>query len=219
MNIVMAIVLGVPGLLIGWFIPTAAQKATEYKFKKLHKELARDPRYALPIFKACMAVLNGGGWAVVGLFASKPLSAVLLGLIWVLAILIAVVDIRIRIIPNEGVLILAPLGLLFQFTYFGVTGVITAVITMVAVMLVLSVLAGLMGPSAVGAGDVKLAGAMGLVLGFPNILYGLFAMSAVMLVYIVAGLLSKKLTFKSFFPFAPFMMTGLAAAVIVVITR
>jgi leader peptidase (prepilin peptidase)/N-methyltransferase len=213
-NIPMSVISGILGLAVGWLVPTAAQKSAEYKFRKLNRNLIADSRYVHPLFKAGMALLNGGGWAAIGLFTSNPVSSALMCLIWTLALIIAIVDIRIRIIPNEAILLLAPLGLLFQLTYFGAAGIVSALFSMVIVMLLFSVLAGFMGRSAVGAGDVKLAGAMSLVLGYPYILHGLFAMSIVMLIYIVAGLITKKLTMKSYFPFAPFMMAGLSAALI-----
>jgi Flp pilus assembly protein protease CpaA len=70
-----------------------------------------------------------------------------------------------------------------------------------------------MGSASIGAGDVKLAGAMALVLGFPQIMYGLIGMSGLLVIWIGPGLLLKKITLKSSIAFGPFMMGGTVFAV------
>lgn len=63
-----------------------------------------------------------------------------------------------------------------------------------------------------GFGDVKLAILLGLILGFPNILAGLFL--AFLFGAIIGGglILFKKKKLKSQIPFAPFLITGTFAA-------
>jgi len=119
-----------------------------------------------------------------------------------------------RIIPNELVLATIAVGVCFQITYYGAISMITALFTMAGMMILFSVAAGMVGFGKVGAGDMKLAGAMGLALGYPGILTALAAMSAGLLIYSLTGLFLRKLTMKSAFPFAPFMMLGLAVSLL-----
>lgn len=76
----------------------------------------------------------------------------------------------------------------------------------------------LLGRGAMGMGDVKLAGVLGLNLGY-------FSLSALLLATIVAfvsaslvvliGVVFRRLTLKSLVPFGPFMILGAAVALVV----
>ena len=59
-----------------------------------------------------------------------------------------------------------------------------------------------------GFGDVKLAIFLGLLLGFPAILLGLFLAFFFGAIIGVIGILAKKKGLKSELPFAPFLITG-----------
>jgi len=63
-------------------------------------------------------------------------------------------------------------------------------------------------PKGLGAGDVKLAGLVGLVTGFPGVVTAL--MSGILLGGIVAGglLVTRRIHRKSYIPYAPFLVTG-----------
>jgi leader peptidase (prepilin peptidase)/N-methyltransferase len=84
---------------------------------------------------------------------------------------------------------------------------------MAATMALFLIVALVLGFETVGAGDVKLSGAMGFVLGYPLILYGVLAMCGAIVAFCVAGMALCRLTLKSLLPFAPFMMFGLLFAV------
>lgn len=208
-----SVVTGAAGCALGFLIPFFAQKTATYKYAAMGKELMPDLQFARIPLKIGCAVFNAAGWMVAGLFAANWVSSALMVLLWTLAIVISIVDIRIHIIPNEAVLVMAILGAGFQFSLFGVNGLLWALAAMVAVMVVFTVLAGFLGLHTVGAGDVKLAGAMALALGYPYILYGLSGMAALLAAYCVFGMAARKLTLKSMIPFAPFLMTGMLVAI------
>ena len=109
------------------------------------------------------------------------------------------------------------LGLAFQAVQFGLSALFPALLCMVAMMILFSAVAGFIGFDKVGAGDVKLAGTMGLALGYPAIISGLIIMSVVFVLFTLAGLVTKKLTLKTMVPFAPFMMTGMVFALLYII--
>ncbi len=214
MNITMAIIFGTAGLAAGWFIPAAAEKTIVYKYKKRGKTLTEDTRYTSLALKLPCLAAAGALWAAVGAFSSGPIQAVLLAVILYDALVIALIDVRTRMIPNEAVLILALSGLALRVIVYGFPSVLPAVLSMLAVMVVFTALSTSLGKGSVGAGDVKLVGAIGLVLSWPYILYALVGMSALMLLWCAGGLLLKKMTLKSMLAFAPFISGGAVIAII-----
>jgi prepilin signal peptidase PulO-like enzyme (type II secretory pathway) len=64
-----------------------------------------------------------------------------------------------------------------------------------------------------GGGDIRIGALMGALLGWPNILTGLFLGYIFGAIYSLAGLASKKLTRKSQIPFAPFLLAGAYIAI------
>jgi len=59
-----------------------------------------------------------------------------------------------------------------------------------------------------GGGDIRIGALMGLLLGWPNIITGLFLGYLIGSVWSAGGMLIKKLTRKSHIPFAPFLLFG-----------
>ncbi len=219
MNIISALIYGAAGMAAGWFVPTIAEKTIKYKFKKNDKILDDDSRYTSILVKLLCMVVSGGLWAFSGAFAAGVLQACVLAVIFLDALVIAVIDIRTHIIPNETVLILAVAGIILRITAFGIISVIPAIISMISVMVVFTTVGSFLGPGTVGAGDVKLVGAIGLVLGWPYILYGLLGMSALMLLWCSIGFAAKKITLKSMLAFGPFLMGGATIAIVASIIK
>ena len=214
MNITAALIMGAAGMIIGWLVPRIALKTAEYKLKKSGRTLAPDIRYTSPALRLLCLFTLGALWTVAGLLLSSPLHSLLLALILLDAVVIIIVDLRIHIIPNEAVFVMLAAGLIVQLSFNGLTAAIYAVVTMVAVMAVFIALGAALGLHTIGAGDVKLAGAMGLLLGYPHIMTALIGMSALLLVWCLGGLALKKLKLKSVFAFAPFMMAGTIFAIV-----
>lgn len=211
-HLVQAGVLGAAGLAGGYGLPILAHRLAERKAAEKGEPLPEDGRYTgLPI-RAGAALFAMAGGVLAGLFTGNAFGAVLLALLWAETFPLAVIDLRIRVVPNELVLAMAGLGALLQLFLFGPLRLLLAAAAVAVLLAVFLLLRGLLGSGAVGAGDVKLAGAMGLALGYPHVLYALAGMGAAMAVYCAAGFAAKKLTLRSFLPFAPFLMAGTAAA-------
>lgn len=212
-----SIFLGIFGLLTGYCFPQLAQRIITYKYSSgngFAGELLWMPNLA---FSIVTSIINAAGWTVVSCFSRSPFTTFLFSSLWTLAILIAVIDLKTHKIPNEMVLCVMILGSSFQLFSGGGKGLFYAALSMLAVMASFTLLAGAMGFRSVGAGDIKLAGAMGLTLSYPYILHGLIGMSLLMALYCITGIVLKKLTLKSMLPFAPFMMAGMAYAMIVIL--
>lgn len=123
------------------------------------------------------------------------------GLLWGLAILcvyFAYTDIRERIIPNRWthpLLIILVFWRLITMEWTYLYGLIPALIMLLIF---------LMRPAAIGAGDIKLFGIIGLVAGLPVTLMTIFIMGLLCMCYVGIRLSSRK-EMRYEFPLAPFV--------------
>ena len=118
---------------------------------------------------------------------------------------ISLVDLRVRRIPNALVLALLAWGLV-QVIWLGQPP-LAALLGLLAGGGLLLLIA-LAGRGAMGAGDVKLAGALGAVLGYPLVLHGLFygilAGGAAALVLLV----TRRVGRKDYIAYGPYLALG-----------
>ena len=216
MNLFFAIVLGIFGFTVGITTPFVSDKIIQYKCIRNEKEIPAKIFWkwynrSIPI------ILNATFWTLAAMQLNNPISAVLISILFALSILFAVIDLRIHMIPNEMVLVTLVIGGLFQLVQYGFKPLLIAFACMIGMMLLFLVVGYIVGMGKVGAGDIKLAGAMGLVLGYPAVLNSAFVMSIVILAYCFFGIWFKKLTLVTMFPFAPFMMIGMLTALGIII--
>ena len=164
------------------------------------------PRRHFWILLSCLAVVGG----VIGWRAGFTLRGAYLVLLLLVAACAFYIDARSRIIPNELVL-----AILVLAAAFGLTGQIPFQIGSsllgLAACFVLFFLPSVFGRS-IGAGDVKLAAAMGFALGLTGSLYAIVGMGVLVLGYV---LVSSNLRFserlKQTIPMGPFLTVALVA--------
>lgn len=174
-----------------------------------YAELARWP--ALPVVAAVATALTWGllAWR---LGPDAALPAVLY--LALAGILLGYVDLRVRLLPNAVVLPSYAVVVALLGGAALVTGAWTrlawALVGGAALWLFLALL-GLLAPSGLGFGDVKLAGVLGVGLGWfglPYVLVGTFAAfvlgGVVSLGLVVAGRAHR----KTAIPFGPFLLAG-----------
>lgn len=136
-------------------------------------------------------------------------------------ILLSVIDLRLMIIPDQITALLAFIGVIFAVldsgSFLGNYGVLfphigNAFITHAAGGIAGAALLGLIvllsRGRAMGMGDVKLAGAMGLILGFPDILFALAFSFMAGGLWSACALLFHKANIKTLVPFGPFLVFG-----------
>lgn len=210
------IFVGLVGGVVGFLIPGFAKRITVYKASLRDKEIKGD-YFDGRIVQVLICIVNGLLWAMSWYKAVNPFSAILASILFSLAIIFIIIDVRIRIIPNELVLATVIAGGMFQLVSFGLKAFLISLASMVVIMAILIVLGLVVGLSKVGAGDIKLMGAMGMSLGYPDIVTAVMMMTIVLLIYIGIGFARKRLTKKSTFPYAPFMMIGMISALIAVL--
>ena len=164
------------------------------------------PRRHFWILLSALALVGG----VIGWRAGFTLRGAYLVLLLSVAACAFYIDARNRIIPNELVL-----AILILAAAFGLTGQIPFQIGSsllgLAACFVLFFLPSVFGRS-IGAGDVKLAAAMGFALGLTGSLYAIAGMGVLVLGYV---LLSSNLHFserlKQTIPMGPFLTVALVA--------
>ncbi len=215
MNVTAQIIAALLGVAAGLFIIPLSEKVAAYKLSFKHEELKESAFFSAWTVLIAFALLNGAVWYLLArCFVSWP-SLILACVIGFLAITVAIIDARIHIIPNEAVIILAVLGLALQTLLFGFKkGLLFSFLTMLGAMLVFITIGLIIGLSKVGAGDVKLAGAMGAVLGLSGIAAGLAVMAVTILAFILIGLLVNKINLKTMFPYAPFLSAGIVCGMV-----
>ena len=154
--------------------------------------------------------------------------AALMAALWLpviaLMIILAVVDMRLMLIPDETVVGLSLVGLALSSYRDSFLGAYAALFPQFASPFLNHIAGAVFGLAslglivllsrgrAMGMGDVKLAGAMGLIIGFPDIVF------ALALSFLAGGIFSMGLllarwgkghtTMKTMVPFGPFMVAG-----------
>ena len=155
-----------------------------------------------------------------------------LTILWILAfllfILIAAIDLRLGIIPDKLNILVAVLGLLAALLVYFDRDLGTSFIGSYALLFQLGedsfwvhrlvgVMFGLVffggiylftRGKAMGLGDVKLAGAIGFLLGWPDVTLALVLAFFVGSIFAIPLLLMKRKTLKDALPFGPFIVAG-----------
>jgi len=207
MNALYGIIFSLIGIVLGYKIIDISYKIIKYK--KGSDDIEKNNGFLdSMLFRILITVFNGAAWAVSTFKTDNLLVSLVVGFLISLGIIMAYIDIKIRIIPNELVLTMIVVGILFQTINFGPKALIGAFVSMIAMMFVFTAVAGFVGFGKVGAGDVKLAGAMGIALGYPLIIIAIGTMSVVLLIFILAGMILKKIYLSTMLPMAPFMIIG-----------
>jgi leader peptidase (prepilin peptidase)/N-methyltransferase len=203
------IIFGIIGLIIGYKITDISNKIINYK--RLETDIDENNFLNSKIMLVLITVITVVLWALSGSI-NNTIIGLLISAQITIGIIIAYIDVKIRIIPNELVLAMIIVGILFQAINFGLLALIGAVISMIVMMVVFTSVASFVGFGKVGAGDVKLAGAMGLSLGYPLIITALGVMAVALLIFILTGMVLKKIYLSTMLPFAPFMIIGYITA-------
>lgn len=131
-------------------------------------------------------------------------KAIFTSIMSVIAVFGTRLDERIRIIPNEMVLFVLVLGLIDQISTNGLKGIgsglLALVITGVIFFLSALITKSLSGAIGVGAGDIKLAMVLSLMMGMENVFTFLMGIALFLLFYLLVGIFTGMLSFESPFP-------------------
>ena len=152
------------------------------------------------------AVLNGAVWLIsIYAFGSNTLTVEFL-IMLSLCLVLSVVDISIRKIPNEILLLMLVVSLTFLIANNNIGNITDRLIGLVAGIIIF-LLPTLIGKGA-GAGDIKLAGVVGFCLGFHDMLEAYMYMLIPLLIYTAYVYITKKGNVKSKVALGAFMSVG-----------
>lgn len=205
----------IAALLVAYAIPDLAYSFVLYKCKKNDWE-APPKRKGFFWYAACIAAECV--CAAVALWFMDMIPAAFCIVFSLFAIFGTLVDSYIRIIANEMLLVMLPIGLAYRIVKGGFSSLLGSLIALGVVIAVfaLAMLATklLKGAVGVGMGDIKLAMVIALAVGWPDVLLFLGGMAVAIGVYCAIGLATRVLQKNSYFPMAGMIMAGLMLALL-----
>lgn len=206
------------GLVIGQFIDWMNQRLPEYK-KVFSPEIVQEyklkfrPNYLLMLITAAIYITLIYCYGIKDTFIAN-LDLIKYLILTPMLLSAFVIDYRHQIIPNRLNLTILEVGLVFAFLY-GLSDVaitIHMILGMLAgagIFLLITFLGGLVyGKEAMGFGDVKLMGALGLYFGLSNIIIITllsFLIGAILSVFLLVSKIKKS---NEYIPFGPFIVLG-----------
>lgn len=215
-HIVYYVVVGIIGLFIGNVIDWANKRLPEYK-SVISKDFFREmkinfkPKYILMFLTAIIYI------TLIYTFGIKEtlianLDLIKYMLLAPMLISVFVIDYRLQIIPNRLNLTIFEIGLVFAFLY-GLSNVaitINMLLGMIAgagIFLLITLLGGAFyGKEAMGFGDVKLMGALGLYFGLSNIIIITLVSFLIGAILSIILLVTKLRKTNEYIPFGPFIV-------------
>lgn len=148
------------------------------------------------------------GWIILSQKTTLNFESILIMAAFSLLVLISVIDIKIRRIPNELVIMLFAVSLI----YVGMRLINSnnSILTHIIGLLVGGVLflIPFLFKSDIGGGDIKLIAVMGFCLGYPGILKAIIIMCLGIFIYLIYLKLFKKGGLKTTFAMAPYISLG-----------
>ena len=215
-NIMFYILIGLVGLIVGLFVDWCNQRLPEYKkvfsrdFYKIYLKNAK-PKYGLMVTMAVIyiLILLSVGWQNTAI-AQLQLAKFLILAPMILSALM--IDWKLQIIPNRLNLTIFEVGLFFTFAqgicniHFGISMLLGS-LTGAGIFLIITLLGGLIaGKEAMGFGDVKLMGALGLFFGWANMIIISLIAFLIAAIMSIGLLISKKKKTDEYIPFGPFIV-------------
>jgi leader peptidase (prepilin peptidase)/N-methyltransferase len=168
-----------------------------------------DWRTAVTIGVAALAM------ALLGSRFADPLARGVFGAYFAALIVLLATDLDQRLLPDVITLPAIPLALLFALSglnpllasglSFGLGGAVLAAVAVPGLLFLLSIP---FGRDAIGLGDVKLLVSVGLMAGFARAFIGLFAGAMAMALVVIALLVARRITLRSYVPMGPFLIGG-----------
>lgn len=224
-NIIYYILVGIIGLIVGQFIDWCNIRLPEYK-KIFSKEFFTTylrhfkPNYILSFGIAVIyiALLYFIGWQSNILYQLDLIKYLVLTPMLISALII---DMKLQIIPNRLNLTIFEVGLIFTFLQ-GINNVSVAIDMLLGclvgagIFLLITLIGGIIaGKEAMGFGDVKLMGAIGLFLGWMNIIAVSLMSFLIGAIIIIILITTKKKKTDEYIAFGPFIVTASIIAIIV----
>lgn len=216
LHILTYVVAGIIGLFIGQFVDWCSLRMPEYKkvfSRDFFKEYLKNtkPKYLLMVIVAM-------AYVALLYFTGLTIDTVKFMVLIPMLMIAFLVDYKLQIIPNRLTLTIFEFGLIFTFaetllnTNLGINIFINNILGMLVgggIFLLITLIGGaLAGKEAMGFGDVKLMGALGLFFGWVNmIIISVMAFLFAAVVSIII-LISRRKKINEYIPFGPFIVVA-----------
>ncbi|MGJ0848072.1 leader peptidase (prepilin peptidase) / N-methyltransferase [Tissierella praeacuta DSM 18095] len=210
MKSIMLVLLGAIGFVTGYNISTAVDKMILWKEKQNNK------KYILYHVECKLDNWINGILVSLGMTLAFNYFVfykfIFTSMMCIIAVFGARIDEKIRIIPNELVLVILVLGIINRLVTGGVKslggGFLALTITAGIFFLSAFITRLLSGSIGIGAGDIKLAMVLSLMLGFENVYLFLVGIVLFLTLYIITGFSIKTMWIGSAFPMCTQIMGG-----------
>ena len=215
-HIIYYVVAAIVGLGVGQLVDWMNKRLPEYK-KVISKEIIAEyrinfkPNYILMILTSIIYI------SLVYVYGIKTtlianLDLVKFMILTPMLLSAFIIDYKLQIIPNRLNLTIFEIGIIFAFLY-GLSNVaitinmLLGMITGAGIFLLITLVGGAMyGKEAMGFGDVKLMGALGIYFGFSNIIIITlvsFLIGAILSIVLLISMIKKS---NEYIPFGPFIV-------------
>ena len=216
LHILTYVIAGIIGLIIGQFIDWCNLRLPEYK-KVFSRDFFREylknckPKYILMVIVAV-------SYIALLYFKGLTIDTIKYMVLIPMLLIAFVIDYRLQIIPNRLTLTIFEFGLIFTFletiinTTVGIGIFVDNILGMLVgggIFLLITLIGGaIAGKEAMGFGDVKLMGALGLFFGWINmIMISVMAFLFAAIISIVILIIKRK-KFNEYIPFGPFIVVA-----------
>ena len=211
-------IVAILGLFVGMFVDWMNKRLPDYK-KVFSKEIVPEylaefrPNYILMLLTSAIYVALLYNYGIKNTFIAN-LDLIKFMILTPMLLSAFVIDYRLQIIPNRLNLTMFEIGLVIAFLY-GLSDVaitINMLFGMLAgggIFLAITLIGGaIYGKEAMGFGDVKLMGALGLYFGLSNIIIITLLSFLIGAVLSIILLISKIKKMDEYIPFGPFIVLG-----------
>lgn len=210
------VVAAIIGLFVGQIVDWVNKRLPEYK-KVISKDFISEyrmnfrPNYIVMLFTSAIYVTLVYIYGIQNTLIAN-LDLIKFMILTPMLLSAFIIDYRLQIIPNRLNLTIFELGIIFAFLY-GLSNVaitinmLLGMLTGGGIFLAITLLGGLFyGKDAMGFGDVKLMGALGLYFGFSNIIaitLVSFLIGAILSIILLVTKIKKS---DEYIPFGPFIV-------------
>jgi leader peptidase (prepilin peptidase) / N-methyltransferase len=155
----------------------------------------------------------------VGRLGGSETTVAFIGLYAVVLVLLLATDLDQRLLPDVLTLPLIPYALVGAWQGWGPYvhfdgGFVFDVAAALGIPLLLFLLSIPFGRGAIGMGDLKLLVSVGLLAGFERAIIGLISGAILSAVVILALIVARRITLKSYIPYGPFLIIGVLWALL-----
>jgi Flp pilus assembly protein protease CpaA len=194
-------------ILLGGIVGLLLQRLTLHLINSRTNSLIENSFYKKILNPLFWIAFNSISWLVIIYIGGLNLSSIEVVLVLSACLSLSVVDIIIRKIPNELILSLFIVAIIFIFIN-NKFATINLNLMGLLIGFILFLLPSFIGKT-IGMGDIKLSGAVGFCLGTYNYFLAIATMGALVIPYLAYILISGKGNLKTKIAYGPFMAAGL----------